>query len=215
LAVGYNYMNMRGGAMDIDGLDQVVKHKRRHSMLTHFIPLTGGPRLLALETLSSGKARIELLDDGAIPQEGQTEQLFIEFEHDSSMVERMVRAMAVYHFGLPEAAGKFSDIDAHMLSKGFELGFEEGGKPVWIRLHSAMNVVLRNEAEDALPVRRSQKISMLCIIPERNQIRFMCENLATAFRVLESGRPFKTKVEKDETEMVTMDVVDSVTVVYH
>jgi hypothetical protein len=43
----------------------------------------------------------------------------------------------------------------------------------------------------------------------------MCENLATAFKVLEKGRPFKTKVDSNEADMVTMDVVDSETVVYH
>lgn len=201
--------------MDIDGLDQVVVYKRPYGSLTHFVPANGGPRYLALETLSTGKSRIELLDDGDMPGEGPGEQLYIEFKHDTAMVERMVRAMAVFHFRLPEAAGKFTDIDVQMLSKGFEIGFEDGGKPCWIRLHSAMNVILRNESEDALPVTRNQKVSMLCIIPGRNQIRFKCENLETAFRVLASGRPFKTKVDSNEDEMVTMDVVDAATLVYH
>ncbi len=201
--------------MEIDGLKAVVKHRQPHSVLTHFLPVTGGARILSLETLSTGKALLELREGNDIPHDGPAERLFIDFSNDQSMIERMVRAMAVFHFRLDEAETNLTDIDADLLSRGFELGFEDGGKPCWIRVHSSMNVVIRNAAEDALPTRRDERISMLCIIPGRNQIRFMCENLDTAFKVLENGRPFRTQVDKDETEMVTMDIVDSETVVYH
>ncbi|MNU37784.1 hypothetical protein D3C71_264420 [compost metagenome] len=201
--------------MEIDGLKTVVKHRQPHSVLTHFLPVTGGARILSLETLSTGKALLELREGEDIPNDGPAERLFIDFSNDQSMIERMVRAMAVFHFRLDEAETNLTDIDADLLSRGFELGFRDGGEPCWIRLHSSMNVVIRNAEEDALPTRRDERISMLCIIPGRNQIRFMCENLETAFKVLEKGRPFKTKVDSDEAEMVTMDVVDSETVVYH
>jgi hypothetical protein len=202
-------------AMEIDGLKAVVKHRHPHSVLTHFFPVTGGARILSLETLPTGKALLELREGEDIPHDGPAERIFIDFANDQSMIERMVRAMAVFHFRLDEAETNLTDIDADLLSRGFELGFEDGGKPVWIRLHSSMNVVLRNADEDALPTMRAERISMLCIIPGRNQIRFMCENLETAFKVLEKGRPFKTAVAGDDTEMLTMDVVDSETVVYH
>jgi hypothetical protein len=201
--------------VEIEGLKSVEKHRIPHSVLTYLLPVTGGPRFLSLEVLSTGKALLELREGDDIPHEGAAERLFIEFAANPLMIERMVRAMAVLHFGLVEAETNLTLVDAVLLSKGFELGFEEGGKPVWIRLHSSMNVVLRNAAEDALPTRRDERISMLCIIPGRNQIRFMCENLETAFKALEKGRPFKTAAEGDETEMITMDIVDSETVVYH
>lgn len=202
--------------MEIDGLKSVVKHSHPHSVLTHFLPVTGGARILSLETLPTGKALLELREGKDVPNEGPAETLLIDFASDESIIERMVRAMAVFHFGLDEAGTNLTYIDVELLSRGFELGSEdEGGKPVWIRLHSAMNVVLRNEGEDALPTRRNERISMLCIIPGRNQLRYMCENLETAFKVLEKGRTFKDATEGDGSEMLTMDVVDSATVVYH
>lgn len=201
--------------MEIDGLKAVVKHDHPYSVLTHFLPVTGGARLLTLETLPTGKAMLELQDSGEVPREGPAERLFIEFANDDGMLERMVRAMAVLHFGLDEASTNLTSIDSEMLANGFELGFEEGGKPCWIRLSSAMNVVIRNEPEDALPVTRSQRISMLCIIPEREQIRYMCENLDTALGILRNNRPFKEARAGDGSEMITKEVVDSTTVVYH
>jgi len=201
--------------MHIEGLKAVVRHKRRHSVLTHFHPVTGGPRLLSLEMLSSGKALLELHEGGELPGEGPGEQIFLEHAEDPHLVERMIRAMAVYHFGLDEAGAGHTIIDTELMSRGFELGFSEGRVPCWIRLASAMNVVIRNETEDGLPSNRQGRVSMLCIIPGRNQIRFMCENLATAFKALEKNRPFKIAQVGDEADMLTMDIVDSETVVYH
>ena len=201
--------------MEIDGLKAVIKHSHPYSVLTHFLPITGGARLLMLETLPTGKAMLELRDGGEIPKEGPAERLFIEFADDGDILERMVRAMAVFHFGLDEAETNLTGIDSEMLANGFELGFGEEDKPCWIRLSSAMNVVIRNEAEDALPVRRDQRISMLCIIPEREQVRYMCENLDTALGILKRNRPFKEARPGDDSEMITRDVVDSTTVVYH
>ncbi|NTF17697.1 hypothetical protein G6L37_04740 [Agrobacterium rubi] len=201
--------------MDIEGLKEVVKHRHPHSVLRHYLPVTGGARFLTLETLPTGRAMLELRDGGDLPNEGPAERIFIEFADDDDILERMVRAMAVFHFDLDEAETNLTGIDASLLSRGFELGYEDGGKPCWIRLSSAMNVVIRNEAEDALPVHPDQRISMLCIIPGREQVRFMCENLATAFKVLEKNRAFKTAKAGDGSEMITVVLVDSETVVYH
>jgi hypothetical protein len=201
--------------MEIDGLTAHVKVRHPDSVLTHFRPVTGGPRFLALETHRNGQAVIELQDDGDLPNEGPAERICINFDHDDAMIERMLRAMAVFHFGLHEAETNLTFIDTEMLARGFELGFEEGGKPVWIRVHSAMNVVLRNSAEDGLPSRKEEQISLLCIIPGRNQVRYICENLSTAFKVLEKNRPFTAAVVGDESEMLTQIVVDAESVVYH
>lgn len=201
--------------MQIDGLSTVIKHDRPHSLLIHFLPASGGPRVLTLETLSSGKALLELQEGGDVPGDGLAERLMIDSTREPTLPERMVRAMAVYHFGLIEASDSRTDMDVAMLEQGFELGSDENGIACWIKLGSAMNVVIRNEAENWLPERRMSRLSMLCIIPERHQIRYMCENLATALGILKSGRPFREAGHGDGSEMYTLDVVDSDTVIYH
>lgn len=201
--------------MHIDGLLSKVTVREGHRTVTVFQPEdTDGRRVLALEMLTSGKGRLMLFEDGKTPDTSEISQLYIEKAADD-LVERMVRAMAVFHLGVVSAENKLTVVDVEMLSRGFELGFSDTDNPVWIRLSSAMNVVIQKPIKNGLPSHMSNQVSMTCIIPERSHLQYNCENMATAFLTLEKNTPFKVKQSGDPEEMITMDIVDAATVVYH
>lgn len=201
--------------MDIEGLTSKVTVKEAHRSVTVFYPEGSDARaVIALEMLSSGKSRVMLFEDGKSPETDEVHQLYIEVSN-SGLVDRMIRAMAILHFGVAAAENAFTDLDVEMLSRGFELGFTDDESPVWIRVSSSMNVVVQKRDKNGLPTRKSDPVAMLCIIPERTQLQFNCENIETAFSTLEKDTPFKTRQDGNPDEMISMDIIDANTLVYH
>lgn len=176
--------------MDIEGLEKTETVSEPHRTVTVFRPVgTGAAAELKVERLSSGKTMVEYFENGRRPKLDPTEEMLVDAE-DDRLAERIVRAMAVRHMGVSEAASNLTAVDLELMARGFTLGFSEDGYPVWIRLTSPMTVVLFKADESGLPVAFDDEVTTICIIPGRRHVKFECGNVRTALTVVDSNRAF-------------------------
>lgn len=205
---------------EIEGLERVVTARAAHSVEAFFSPVgEDGSRRLRVERLSSGTTHVEYLENGAQPKVDPTEEMFVN-EDDPALVDRIVRAMAVRHLGVDEAASNLTGLDLEMLSRGFTLGSSETGSAVWIRLASPMTVVFQRREEDGIPRSFDDEVSAICLIPGRRHVRFICGNVRSALMVVDTNMAYEVDETKNEDlepdEMVTIPFfLDRKSVVIH
>lgn len=95
-------------------------------------------------------AEIRLLEGTKVPRIDVGEEHFIPV-NGWALSERIVRAMAVYHLGVDEAADANTKFDVALLSRGFGITFAPDGSPGWLRHDGSTAVVISKDDDGGLP----------------------------------------------------------------
>lgn len=173
--------------MEIEGLTSTTT-KRGDALERSFFPEgRRGYRRISLKVAGAGIAAAELIEGRERPGIENGEFVPI-VGYTEEIGDRVVRAMAKIHFNLDEATTGYTEVDADMISRGFNIGAASGSRPVWSAENGPHFVVVSKTVEGGLPSTAREPATLVFGVPDGHKVTVFAESLEAALRMLDTGQ---------------------------